>query len=693
MNVGRVHETGVANLWNDDDAKQLTERLAGDGVNEDRALRVYTSRLLGSDPRLVIHGGGNTSVKTRMPDFIGEPVDVLCVKGSGWDLATIEAPGLPAVRLAPLHAVRGRDALSDEDMVRFLRSNLLDPSAPNPSVETLLHAFLPHRFVDHAHAIAVLAISDQPDGEARCRDLYGDRFAWVPYVMPGFELAKVVADAVDASPGVDGVILHKHGIFTFGDSAKQSYDRMIEAVQRAETVLDGASREIAVSSLPGECASAFDVAPIVRGAAATPHTEGEFRHVVARFRTSPAIRSFVDGAELASYASRGVVTPDHNIRIKNRALVVPPPDSGALDVFEQSVRRAAAAYRQEYAEYFEHNHRNAATPKTMLDPSPCVAFVPGVGLFGLGRSVAAADVAADLAEVSVATIGAAERLGRFDALPESDLFDMEYWSLEQAKLGKKTEPPFAGQVVAVTGAGGAIGAATSERFARLGASVALLDRHVAAASEAAKACGPAAIALDCDVTDETSVRTAMDSVVGAFGGLDILVSNAGAAWQGDMADLADDDLRAAFDLNFFAHQRMAKHAVRILRRQATGGCLLFNVSKQALNPGTGFGAYGTSKAAALALMRQYAIEYGREGIRSNAVNADRIRSGLMTDSMIAARARQRGVTEAEYVAGNLLGLEVRASDVAEAFVQLALAKRTTASIATVDGGNIAAAPR
>jgi NAD(P)-dependent dehydrogenase (short-subunit alcohol dehydrogenase family) len=319
-------------------------------------------------------------------------------------------------------------------------------------------------------------------------------------------------------------------------------------------------------------------------------------------------------------------------------------------------------------------------------------LVPGLGLFGLGRGKKDAAIAADLAEAAIECITDAEAIGRFRSISEDDMFDVEYWSLEQAKLGQARPLPLAGQVVAITGAGGAIGAATAKAFAAAGAEVALMDIDLAAAQKAASAIGKTALAIPCNVTND-SVTMAFDRIAQEFGGVDIVVSNAGAAWQGRIGEVDDSILRQSFELNFFAHQRVAQAAVKIMLKQGTGGCLLFNVSKQAVNPGANFGPYGLPKAATLFLVRQYAVDYGAEGIRSNGVNADRIRSGLLTDNFIKQRSQARGVSEQEYMSGNLLGREVTAEDVAQAFLHQALELKTTGDVTTVDGGNIAAALR
>jgi rhamnose utilization protein RhaD (predicted bifunctional aldolase and dehydrogenase)/NAD(P)-dependent dehydrogenase (short-subunit alcohol dehydrogenase family) len=683
----------MKSAWLDRDADAAIARYAH--WPRDLALRVYTTRLLGADPKLVLHGGGNTSLKTRMADLNGDEVDVLCVKGSGWDMATIEPGGLPAVRLAPLQKLRTRAAMSDEDFARVPRANLIDPSAPAPSVELLLHAFMPARFIDHTHAAAVLSLTDQPNGEDMCREVYGARLGIVPYVMPGFGLARKAAAVFDADPRVEGLILHKHGIFTFGADAREAYERMIELVTRAEERVARAPKVFAAAALPQDIAALADIAPIVRGACslADPQIEGAWTRFVMDFRAGAAVIAFVNGAERARYAQAGVVTPDHTIRTKNWPLILPAPEADKLAAFAASAKSEAASFVGKYRGYFESNNARAGGRNVSVDPLPRVVLVAGLGLFGLGRCAKDARIAADIAESAIETIAGAEAIGRFESISEADMFDMEYWSLERAKLGAVKEPPLAGQIVAVTGAGGAIGAATARAFAAAGAEVALLDLDLGAATERARAVGGAAIAVRCDVTDPASVCAAFDQVVRAFGGVDIVVSNAGTAPQGKIGEVDEQVLRQSFEINFYGHQRVAQAAVKIMLAQGTGGCLLFNVSKQAVNPGANFGPYGLPKAATLLLVRQYALEYGANGIRANAVNADRIRSGLMTGDFIRQRAKARGLSEKDYMSGNLLQREVTAEDVAQAFLHQALALKTTADVTTVDGGNIAAALR
>ncbi|MBT5569676.1 MAG: bifunctional aldolase/short-chain dehydrogenase [Alphaproteobacteria bacterium] len=683
----------MKNLWSDRDARAFVRRYARDGINRDLALRVYTTRLLGGDPRLVLHGGGNTSVKTTTMDLNGDSVDVLCVKGSGWDMGDIEPAGLPAVRLDALRELDALEALSDEDMVNAQRRNLLDSKAPNPSVETLLHAFMPHKFVDHTHSTAVLALTDQPDGAAICRDVYGDRVAYVPYIMPGFALAKSCAAYQRKNPNVEGLILLKHGIFTFGETAEEAYGRMTDLVSLAERRLrEGRKRQVFVPAMTRVTSPprVSAIASRLRGMLSMGGQDDPTRFVMT-FRTSAAIRRFVDGKELSRYARQGPVTPDHAIRIKARPVVLARPDKSNLEGFFKAAERAIETYKMDYAAYFLRNNTDPRDPKTQLDPVPRVLLVPGLGFFAVGNSAKAADVAADLYENNVDVITAAEGIGRFRSITDHDMFDIEYWSLEQAKLGSGKEAPLSRQVVAITGAGGAIGQATARAFHAAGADVALLDLDVRQVDGLAAELG--GLALTCDVTDDKSVSRAFASIAERFGGLDILISNAGAAWQGRIGDVDDKTLRDSFELNFFAHQRVAKAAVATMQAQGTGGVLLFNTSKQAVNPGKNFGPYGLPKAATLFLSRQYALDYGADGIRSNAVNADRIRSGLLTDDMVKARSTARGLSEKDYMSGNLLGREVLATDVAQAFVDLAKSEKTTAAVLTVDGGNIEAALR
>ncbi|OHC75809.1 MAG: short-chain dehydrogenase [Rhodospirillales bacterium RIFCSPLOWO2_12_FULL_58_28] len=676
----------MKNMWSDTEAKATVRAYAEKGVGEDLALRVYSARLLGSNPALVLHGGGNASVKTSIKDAAGV---ALFVKGSGSDMGLIEASGFAAVRMEPLLKLKSLDALSDREMDNARRCHLLDSRSPAPSVEFLLHAFLPHKFCDHTHADAVLSLTNQTNGEEMVRDVYKKRVGIVPYMKPGFGLAKKALEVFTADPAVEALVLLKHGLFTFAADALQAYALMIEMVTLAEKRLHkGRKTVFASASLPALPASAAEVAPILRGLCAVDGDKDK-RPMVMAFRTGPRILEYVNGAEINRYSQVGAVTPDHAIRTGAYPLATPPPEAGKADAFREAARQAVKRYGAKRWESLERNGFYGGA----LDPMPRVILAPGLGLFGLGDSAGNAAIAADLAENTIAVITAAESVGTYESAPEADLIEFELWPLERAKLGDAAPKPFAGYVAAITGGGGVIGAAVAKAFVAEGAAVAVLDLDEDAAKATAKAIGGGALALGCDVTDPDSVGAAFAGICEAFGGVDIVVSNAGAAWQGTIGEVDEAILRKSFELNFFGHQTVAQNAVRIMRAQGIGGCLLFNTSKQAVNPGKDFGPYGLPKAATMFLVRQYALDHGGDGIRTGGVNADRIRSGLLTDGMIASRAGARGIDEKTYMAGNLLGREVTAEDVAQAFIYLAKAKASTADILTVDGGNMAACLR
>ncbi|MGA0540681.1 bifunctional aldolase/short-chain dehydrogenase [Neotabrizicola sp. VNH66] len=685
----------IANRWTEAEALMLQQAAGDDPLARELALRVYSSRLIGRDPDLVQHGGGNTSLKSTARDTFGEEVPVLHIKGSGWDLDTIEAKGMPAVRMEPLLRLRALSALSDEAMVNVQRLNLIDSAAPNPSVETLLHAWIPHRYVDHTHATAFLVLANLPEVAAVTRELFGDRLTLVPYVMPGFALAKAAAEAFDRNPAAEGLLLVNHGHFAWGPDAKASYDKIIEHTNLVEAWL--ADRRPA-PLVPAAALPVADLAPVLaglRGALASVQGAGDPLPVLD-LRGDEAERAFVARDDLERLATRGVATPDHVIRTKGEVLVLRRGGQSP-----EAMRGAVARYADRYRAYFDTHAPNAAEKKTMLSPMPGLVWLEGAGIVGVGANAAAARIAADLGTQSARVRADGEVAGGFFPIGAADLFDMEYWSLEQAKLGKGKPPALQGRVVLVTGGAGAIGLATARAFSAQGAAVFLVDRPGTALDTALATLGRDHGAHGCDITAPGAPAEAVAACVARFGGLDILVSNAGAALTGAVATLPDDLLRQSFELNFFAHLAFAQAAIAVFREQtaargtrgAEPGQILFNVSKQAVNPGKGFAAYGLPKATTFFLLRQLALELGPEGIRVNGINADRIRSGLLTPEMIAARSTARGVDEATYMAGNLLGAEVEARHVAEAFVMLARAERTTAHVMTVDGGNIEAALR
>lgn len=680
--------------WSDETAERYILEFGEYG--EDIALRVYTSRMLGKNPALVLHGGGNTSVKTVIQDRFGCDREVLCVKGSGWDLGEIKPKGLPAVDLVGLRRFRDLVSMSDEEMVSGVRSLLLDPSSPNPSVETLLHAFLPHKFIDHTHADSVLALADQPDAERVCREVFGDRFGYVPYIMPGFDLAKKAAEVYERGPEVEGLILLGHGIFTFGETAREAYERMNEAVSTAGNYIREQGNTLIHNTnvpKPIEDRLLTRYLGIIRGVLGG-HSRGIGRQVL-EWRFNRRIDAFLSNPGFPAVALRGPVTPDHIIRTKQKPLVFEILEEEDDASFRARFSEAVDQFVAEYDAYFDRQTESRNLSRTRLHPLPIVFLVPGVGLITSGKSRKDAMIAADIYEHTMDVILDAEAIGRYQALPESDLFDMEYWSLEQAKLGKKAPAPLAGHVVLITGAAGAIGAATARCFAALGANLVLTDmeadRLAGLVKELQEKKADVA-ALVCDLTLETKVRDMVQAAARGFGGFDLVVSNAGRAFTGDM-DHSSEALAESLKVNLMSHQHVASHAMRLFKQQATGGCLLFNASKSAFNPGPGFGPYSIAKAAVIALMKQYAVEGSPFGVRASAVNADRIRGGVLSDDLVTERAKARGVSADQYFRANLLRREVRAEDVAQAFLFLYQAESTTAGVFTVDGGNVAASPR
>ena len=612
----------MQNRWSPDDIQSLKAEYPD--VSEDLLLRVYTSRLIGSEPTLVMHGGGNTSVKTTACNGLGEEIEVIAVKGSGWDLSTIQPPGFPCVDLDHCRRLRALSALSDEQMVNELRTHLLDYTSPNPSVETLLHAFLPHKFVDHSHADAILTLVDQARAVEICKEIFGDRLGVVEYIMPGFQLARRAAEVYEENPEVEGLLLLKHGLFTFGATAEESYKRHIEMVTLAEEYLGRHTRLMLSLSQQSPSVSYTTLAPVLRGLL----EERTGHSWLLDWRPTETTRAFSNSPRVLDWSQRGPITPDHVIRTKPAPLVL-----AGLSPEEIRSQLSAALdhYEAEYTAYFERNNARVGGHKQMLDPLPRVFLVEGLGLVTAGATAKAASVAADLYEHTIDVIMDAMSVGEYEPVGEADIFDMEYWSLEQAKLGKKKPALLAGKVTFVTGAASGIGKACAEVFARKGSALALLDADRKALEpvvHALRAKGTKVLAKVVDVTDEAAVLAFVQDTVEHFGGVDVVISNAGSAFQAPIAECSSELLRESFELNFFSHQSVASAAVKVMQAQGTGGVLLFNASKAAFNPGAGFGPYALPKAAVIALMKQYAVEYGKDGIRSNAINADRIRVGF-----------------------------------------------------------------
>ena len=646
--------------------------------------RVRTSRELGSSPDYVLHGGGNTSAKGTVKNLLGEDVEVMWVKGSGWDLGSIEAPGLPALDLQQLRKLREVESMTDEEMVREVRRCMLDPKGPSPSVETLLHAFLPHTFIDHSHADAILALSNRENGVELCQKIFGSRVAYLHYVMPGFPLSKAVADLVDANPDVDGVLLHHHGLFTFADSADESLNIHRELVSLAEQqYADDKQAVLAATAKPRLKAS--EVLPSIR------NCYGNEPHFVFELRDPAWILALLDQDDAQQLLISPPLTPDHAIRTKSLPCWVDGEPSASID-----------AYAIAYHDYFKRGCK-ARGSRTELDNLPRLLLIPGLGLVGVGTSAKAAGIAADIAEHTLLTKAAAKNLGPYKGLDDLNLFDMEYWSLEQAKLGSGKPAELAGQVAVITGGAGAIGEGIAEVLLNAGASVALLDYDLDAAVNTAARLGPQVLAVKADVTDADSLDAALEQVCRQFGGIDIVVPNAGVAHSASILDHELSDWQRINDVNQTGVFLTLRACGRILKAQAIGGAVVLISSKNVLAPGADFSAYSASKAGAHQLAKVAALEWASDDICVNMVCPDAVfragdnASGLW-DEIGPDRAKSRGLSSDEleefYRDRCLLKTEVSATAVGEAVLFFAARRTpTTGGVINVDGGVAAAFPR
>ncbi|OOZ37138.1 bifunctional aldolase/short-chain dehydrogenase [Solemya velesiana gill symbiont] len=653
----------MKNLWNEQEASNY---------RTDLEQRVYTSRLLGSDPSLVLHGGGNTSVKITETSLVGEEETLLYVKGSGWDLATIEAAGFTPIRMAHLLKLAALDSLSDTQMVNELKTQQTIASAPTGSVESILHAALPYKFVDHTHADAIVTITNTDDGEQRIREIYGDAVIIVPYVMPGFDLARLVAKqfAEEATEKTVGMVLMNHGIFSFGETAKASYDSMIQLVGRAESYLEekGAWNIPEPESIPTANIAKEELAALRKEISET----AGFSVILTIDRTAESMQ-FCNRPDLASISQQGPATPDHVIRTKR----VP------------QVGRDVAGYADEYRQYFERNAINARTEVSMLNPAPLVILDKALGMLTAGKSIKDANINADIYNHTMEIIQRAEMLGGWRALPEQDIFDLEYWELEQAKLRKGgSAPEFQGEVALVTGAASGIGKACVDSLLSRGAAVVGLDINPEIQSLYDR---PDFFGLRCDVTDRDAIGNTLDRAVSKFGGLDMLILNAGMFPGGTRIGELDDTLwRRVMSVNLDANLALMRESHPLLRLSPGKGRVVVIGSKNVPAPGPGAAAYSASKAALNQLARIAALEWGADGIRINTLHPDAVfDTGLWTEEALKARAEHYGMTVQAYKTKNILKTEVTPHDVAELAAAMcgSLFAKTTASQVPVDGGN------
>ncbi len=654
----------MKNRWDDNKAAKCN--------NDPLALRVYTSRLLGQEPDLVLHGGGNTSVKATTTDTLGQTQQVLFVKGSGWDLATIQPAGFAPVKLDVLQQLAQLDQLSDTDMVTAQRAAMTNPYAPNPSVEAILHAIIPFQFVDHTHADAVVAVTNSPDGQKRIEQIYGPRVLTVPYVMPGFILAKHVYEMTRQTDwsSLEGIVLLNHGIFTFADTARDSYDRMIKLVSEAEEYL----RQHATPAVTAAGTPKQDLLKLASIRRAVAHQRGA--PVIAQLDTSPAALGFTQRPDAPDVATRGPLTPDHVIRTKRIPLVVtnnPDTDAGL--------------FADKYRAYFD---RHTDGSLTRLDPAPRWALWPGHGTIAFGRSVKEMGVISDIVEHTTRAIQCSQSLGGWQALGEKDLFDMEYWQLEQAKLtaaNASAPPPFQGKIALVTGAASGIGQATVHELLAQGAAVVAVDIDPRVSNAFDR---PDVLPVTCDLTDFAAIKTTVDAAVRRFGGLDILISNAGTfPPSAAIADLPPDTWDQSLRINLTSHQQLLKAAIPYLKLGIDPAVVVI-ASKNVPAPGPGAAAYSVAKAGLTQLARVAALELAADGIRVNVIHPNAVfDTAVWTPQVLEARAAHYGQTVEQYKKSNLLKTEVKSKDVAAMAVAVAgpLFAKTTGAQIPIDGGN------
>ncbi len=662
-------------------------------------LCAYASRLIGEDPRLVLWGGGNSSVKTTETDHTGKRVKAVWVKASGHDMKTISAEGFTPLRLDELLSLRARRVMSDEEMTAYFSRCSLDPKAAKPSIETLMHSFVPATHVYHTHADAVAGFTCAPGSLERTRKAFGGKVLWVPYVRPGFQLGKYVAEALLANPKAHAMILDKHGALTWGENAEEAYEEMISLTRKALAYQTAAASRrlrasVARSPIPSSNerqAIAAKILPWIRGEAS------KFKRVIVRWDDSPETLNFLARPDAEQLSQLGPFSPDHTLQTKARPLF------WKLDG-RASIQRAFERYRRWYQTYYQH-HAPKDTP--WMDPNPRVILVPDVGLFTTGRDWAKAGIPQEIYRHTIEVVARVSAFSRYEPLDLRHLGDLEFWPMETYKY--RLLPPeaeFSRRVVFITGAAGAIGAAAAESFCLRGAHAVLADLDLRKAEELAQRLNSsfgngAALAVSVDVGSEASVKKAFEQAVLKYGGIDVLFSNAGIAKSSSIEDLTLVDWEKNLRVNATGHFLCAREAMRVFKSQGIGGAVVLNASKNVLAPGKEFAAYSASKAASVQLARVLAIEAGEHGVRVNIVNPDAVfeGSGLWSPEMRRGRAKAQGIPvasiEEHYAARNILKAKVTAFDVAEAVLFLASDRsaKTTGALLPVDGGLREAFPR
>ncbi len=686
----------MKSLWSDKTAKGLS------GLD----LVVYTSRIIGANTNLVLWGGGNSSIKTVGKDHTGKKTSILWIKGSGSDMRTIAPKNFTPLRLDELLPLKKRKEMSDDAMVDYQMKSVLNPKAPKPSIETLLHAFLPAKHIYHTHADAICTLTDTKNSRKLIKEIFGESVAVVDYIRPGFTLSKWVSEIYEKHPNLRAIILDKHGLITWGDTAKEAYQMTIKLVSEAERFtakkLKGkqALGPVQIKGLPQKKrrAVAAAIAPILRGEVS------QNKLMVLQYEDGPDLLKFLGSKKAQQVSQVGPFTPDHLMHTRPWPLFVETKNPGDPQKLADDLRKSLAAYRKRGLDYFNRYKEDGVT---MLDPNPRVILIPGLGMFTTGKDPRAATIAHDLYMHTFPVIEAATAIDAYKTIPMQEICNFEYWPMENFKLSLlPPEKAFSRKVVLITGAAGAIGAGIAESFVKAGASVILTDvmlekTEVLADRLNQEAGGIQAVAIEMDVTDEKEVQRGFEDAVLAFGGLDIFVSNAGIARTASVDNLSLKDWEASLSVNATGHLLTSQAALKVMKAQKLGGSIVVVTTKNVLAPGKDFGAYSASKAAQTQLARIMAIENAPEGIRVNMVTPDGIfeGSGLWSKEIREERAKAHKISvkdvEAFYAKRNLMQRPIYASDVAEGVLFLASesAAKTTGAILPIDGGLREAFPR
>jgi rhamnulose-1-phosphate aldolase/alcohol dehydrogenase len=708
----RVSFILMQSRWSETEAEEFVREHASGGI-PDLALRTYSARLLGAEPSLVLHGGGNTSLKAEFKDSFGQKRPVIYVKASGFDLATIAPAGHTALDLEYLRKLRSLDALVDASMVNEFRTHLIRADAPTPSIETLVHAFLPPRFIDHTHADAILALTNQREGLKVATEALGGEVIVLDYVTPGFELAKAAAAAFEAEPRARGMVWARHGLVTWGDSARESYEATISLITRAEQYISRRStRAVAVeTSTPLETARKHwvIVAPIVRGLLARPTGDADRPHarMILRPLISREVLDFVDSAGGRELALTPPLTSDHLIRTKPWPLWIDSPHFDDAEKLRAQIAQAIRGYVSGYLAYINRHRSRLPAGVEPFDPNPRVLLLPGLGAVSAGKDAVAAGMARDITAHTLAVKAQIAAIGSYRSLDEQEMFDMEYRAMQHAKLARGGEKPLAREVALVTGAAGAIGSAICEELLANGCHVAATDLPGAALDRLVEELRPEfsrrIIGVPLDVTDPSSVAAGFEAVIQEWGGVDLVIANAGIAHVAAIADLDLETFRRLERVNEEGTLLLLAEAARHFRVQGTGGDIILISTKNVAAPSAQFAAYSATKAAAHQLARIASQELAPLGVRVNMVAPDAIfshggrKSGLWAE-VGPDRMKARGLTGKEleefYKNRNLLKIQVTARHVARAVIFFATHETpTTGATLPVDGGLPDAAPR